>query len=559
MSTSTLMNMSVQAMFAAQAQMATAGHNIVNASVQGYSRQTVKLGTMAGENTPVGYIGRGVEVTSIERAVNGFLGGQVIQTQSQAAADTTRAGLLQQLEGAYGLGKEGLGQATADLYASFSDLAASPKDESVREVVIGKAQELTSRFRATGSQIEQMQEATLSQVEDEVSLVNGLTAKIATLNGKLAGTGSEVNQPNDLLDQRDQLIKELSQHVEISRVDNRGADGKNDGTVSLFVAGGQSLVLGNDSRKLGTTTSSGSPRTISLTIASSDTERPLDAASIGGGNLGGLLRFQNEDLPEARSQLGMLATVLADTINTQHAQGTDLNGAAGGDLLKVGAASVKPDDDNARNAAGQPATTVQITRIAGQGSALKASDYTLRVDPTDSSLYQVTRLSDSTVFSGLASGSVVDGFRFDVGGESMAAGDRFTLQPVSQAAQDASVAITDARKLAAAGGSAAGSGNANALKLQALATAKTFEGRSFTDAHSRMVADLGVKVQRAESDADASTKVADRLTEQVVSETGVNLEEEAARLMQFQQNYQVATKVLTTAQKIFDTILSIMN
>ena len=74
-----------------------------------------------------------------------------------------------------------------------------------------------------------------------------------------------------------------------------------------------------------------------------------------------------------------------------------------------------------------------------------------------------------------------------------------------------------------------------------------------------MVADLGVKVQRAESDADASTKVADRLTEQVVSETGVNLEEEAARLMQFQQNYQVATKVLTTAQKIFDTILSIMN
>ena len=74
-----------------------------------------------------------------------------------------------------------------------------------------------------------------------------------------------------------------------------------------------------------------------------------------------------------------------------------------------------------------------------------------------------------------------------------------------------------------------------------------------------MVADLGVKVQRAESDADASTKVADRVTEQISSETGVNLEEEAARLIQFQQNYQVAAKVLTTTQKIFDTILSIMN
>ena len=133
------------------------------------------------------------------------------------------------------------------------------------------------------------------------------------------------------------------------------------------------------------------------------------------------------------------------------------------------------------------------------------------------------------------------------------------LQPVSQAAQNARSAITDGRRIAAAGASSAGSGNANALKLQALTTAKTFEGRSFTDAHSRMVADLGVKVQRAESDADASTKVADRVTEQISSETGVNLEEEAARLIQFQQNYQVAAKVLTTTQKIFDTILSIMN
>ena len=559
MSTSILMNMSVQAMFAAQAQIATAGHNIVNASVKGYSRQEVKLGTMAGQETSAGYIGRGVSVQTIERSHNTFLGGQVIQTQSQAAADGARFGLLEQLESAYGMGEEGLGQATADLYASFSDLSSAPKDESVREVVLGKVQELTSRFRSTGDQIEQLHESTLSEIEDQVSLVNGLTAKIATLNGKLAGTGAQANQPNDLLDQRDQLIKELSQHIDVSRVETRGADGKPDGTVSLFVAGGQALVLGGDTRELGVRISQGSPQVASLEIEASGTKRPLDSASVTGGSIGGLLRFQNEDLPEARSQLGMLAAVLADTINTQHAQGTDLDGRTGGDLLSVGEATVRPSDRNARDAFGQPATSVQITRVAGQGSALRASDYELRADPADPSAYQVTRTSDGTVFSGVASGTTIDGFRIDVSGAAMATGDRFTLQPVSQAAQNARSAITDGRRIAAAGASSAGSGNANALKLQSLTTAKTFEGRSFTDAHSRMVADLGVKVQRAESDADASTKVADRVTEQISSETGVNLEEEAARLIQFQQNYQVAAKVLTTTQKIFDTILSIMN
>ena len=276
MSTSILMNMSVQAMFAAQAQIATAGHNIVNASVKGYSRQEVKLGTMAGQETSAGYIGRGVSVQTIERSHNTFLGGQVIQTQSQAAADGARFGLLEQLESAYGMGEEGLGQATADLYASFSDLSSAPKDESVREVVLGKVQELTSRFRSTGDQIEQLHESTLSEIEDQVSLVNGLTAKIATLNGKLAGTGAQANQPNDLLDQRDQLIKELSQHIDVSRVETRGADGKPDGTVSLFVAGGQALVLGGDTRELGVRISQGSPQVASLEIEASGTKRPLD-------------------------------------------------------------------------------------------------------------------------------------------------------------------------------------------------------------------------------------------------------------------------------------------
>jgi flagellar hook-associated protein 1 len=129
---------------------------------------------------------------------------------------------------------------------------------------------------------------------------------------------------------------------------------------------------------------------------------------------------------------------------------------------------------------------------------------------------------------------------------------------VSTAATGVAVAITDPRKFAAAGSGAAGSGNANALAMQDLVRATAVEGKSFTDAHARLVSSLGSRVQRVTSEADTSTEAAALSKTQLGSQTGVNLEEEAARLLEYQQSYQAATKVLVTAQKLFDTMLSIV-
>jgi flagellar hook-associated protein 1 FlgK len=196
--------------------------------------------------------------------------------------------------------------------------------------------------------------------------------------------------------------------------------------------------------------------------------------------------------------------------------------------------------------------------VAGQGAQLKASDYTLQLDPADSSRYQMTRASDGAVFGGLANGAQIDGFTFDVGVTTLAPQDRFLLRPVSTAPAAAAVAITDSRKLAAAGATASGSGNTNALAMQNLVKATTVEGKTFNDAHARVVSSLGTRVQRAASEAQSSSDAAALTKEQLGSETGVNLEEEAARLLEYQQSYQAAAKVLVTAQKLFDTMLSIV-
>ncbi|WP_293994203.1 flagellar hook-associated protein FlgK [Sphaerotilus sp.] len=559
MSTNSLLNMGVRAMFAAQTQLSTTSHNIANASVAGYSRQSAKLATVVGQDLGVGYIGGGVGVETVERAANRFLAAQTNQSQAQSSADSTRLGMLHQLEAGYPLGELGLGQAGSRLFASFGDLAAAPKDAAVREVVLSAVETTASRFRSTGEHLASLQTATAQQLDDEVTTVNGLTEQIAGLNRQLIGSGSAHDQPNDLLDQRDALIAKLSQHIDVSRIDNRDQNGQPDGSVSLFVGGGQPVVLGADSHALKSVPQPGAPDQRGIAITLNGQDRPLSATSLGGGAMAGLLQFQNSDLGNARAELGLMASALADSLNTQHAKGTDLDGAVGQSLLRVGDPVAVAAASNARDSSGAFLAKVSVSRVAGQGAQLQASDYTLQQDPANSARFQVTRLSDGTVFSGLNNGAQLDGFTFDVGTPAPAAQDRFLLQPVSTAAQTATATLTDPRKLAAAGATAAGSGNTNALVMQNLAKANTVNGTTFSNQYAHTVSALGVRVQRADAASQASGALATRNKEQLGSETGVNLEEEAANLLQFQQSYQAAAKVLVTAQKLFDTMLSVMN
>lgn len=640
MSSSALMNVGTRALLASMAQLQTASHNISNAGVEGYSRQTVSLATTSGVYSGAGFIGRGVSIETVSRAVNSYLTDLAAHTSSAASADQARTTLLGQLQDAFGSGTNGIGYATTQMLNAFSDLSSAPGDLSARQVVLSRSEDLANLFRSTSDQIESLQKSVYDDVRSSAETVNGLAKQVAALNDKIANFRGTGHEPNDLLDQRDQLISQISQYVEVTRLS------QDDGSVNLFIAGGQSLVLGNSSYTLQARGDEFDGSRVQLSIQVAGETRNLDADSLGGGSVPAALRFQRDDLAAMRAQLGQLASAIGGAVNERQGLGLDLSGNSGGALFKFGTGTVEPTmampaASNAKDAGGNYVGSV--TLAVTDRTALKASDYELREDPAAPGTYRLTRLTDGQVTTGVTDGSTVDGFQITFGAPPPQAGDRYLLKPVSTAGSLIAINQSDPRSLAAANPltavasasnkgtgaigeltikasptapyqdmslvftSAAGdyelrdtsggvlttgtwsagraitydgveltlkgaptvgdtfqmnrtadvkTSNGNALAFASLSREALVGDSTFTDAFANTLADLGARVQSAKAATATSAATADNVKQSLSADTGVNLDEEASKLIQFQQGYQAAAKILAVAQKVFDTLLS---
>jgi flagellar hook-associated protein 1 FlgK len=645
-----LMSLGTRAMAASYAALQTTGHNIANANVAGYSRQTVVLETAQGQFTGAGYFGRGVDVVNVVRAHDEFLTREAAAASSLAAADAARLTHLTRLEELFPTGESGLGAVAGAMLNSMLDLANRPADSSTRQVVLARAGDFASRVSAIGAGLDQAQQGVTADLRSAVTDVNSLTQAIAEANSQIAAANGLGRPANDLLDERDRLIAKLSQHLSVTRIDAE------DGTATLFAAGGQCLVLGTTAKPLDLMPDPEDPARVAVALVEGSVRRALPTAALVGGDIAGLLRFQNDDLAAARNLVGQLAAAMAGALNAQQALGITLQPplgtVAGSPLFSVGAPQALAHASNARDAFGVPLTAVTLTVI--DPAALQASDYDLEPDTAVPGNYLLTRRSDGLVRS-IASGTVVDGVQIDVGPPAPAAGDRFLLQPVARAANDFSLQLQDPRDLAAAapligvrnaantgtvaigtlavtaaplpvpggtasisftdnaGGydwsvvdagnnvvltgsgvwtagaripqppvdingfsveltgvprsgdqlsiaptpaSAVASNNGNALALLALRDSPIVGGLTPTDAYASAMTHIGVRVQGATSAADISTAVSAQAEQRRSATAGVNLDEEAARLIQFQQSYQAAAKMLQVAQSIFETLLS---
>jgi flagellar hook-associated protein 1 FlgK len=566
--------------------------------------------------------------------------------------DSSRLAMLNRLETVFPTGEQGVGYAAGQFLNSMVDLAANPADSATRQVVLAQAGEVAARFSAAGSQLDALQVAVREDLKATVAEVNQLARSVAELNQRIASLVGLGQPPNDLLDQRDKVISDLSRHLQLSTVQ---AD---DGTLALFIAGGQRLVLGTQVQPLSVIVDPADPSRSALGIAESGFVRRLHGEELGGGSIAGLLRFQNHDLVDARTQLGQMAAALAGAVNAQQALGLDLGDPprSGVPIFGVGAPQALAESNNAVDGAGR--FIGQINLSVTDASLLKASEYDLRADPGGApGVWQLTRLADGLVRS-ISSGDVLDGLRIDIGPPAPAATDRFLLQPVSRAANGMKRVLDDVRGLAAASpvtataaatnsGSASvaalrvvsasldpnlsasitfssdsgdynwelrdrlsnalvssGSGvwsagapialngfeldlngvprsgdrlgvgktlypgvsNGNALAFVALrdraligreplAGGGVGGGANITDAYASLMAGIGVRVQSATSAQQISGAVADQAEVARSAKSGVNLDEEAARLIQYQQSYQAAAKILQIAQSIFETLL----
>ena len=439
MAVSGVMGISVSALGAAQVGLQTTGHNIANANTPGYSRQEVQLGTRQAQYTGAGYLGQGVDVSTVKRAYSEFLNGQVLSEQSQAAMLNTYHAQIQQVDNVIADANAGISPAIQDFFGAVNNVSTSPESQPARQAMLNSAGSLAARFQSLSQRFIDVNNSVSSQIANSISQVNSYAQQIASLNNNIVmQTAASGQPPNDLLDQRDQLVSKLNAEVKATVVR------QSDGAYNVFVGNGQSLVVGTAAFTLALAQSPSDPSKQDIVYNNKDgSKTPLQQSSLQGGNLGGFLAFRDTTLANSQNALGRVAMGIAGVVNHQHQQGQDLNGALGENFFTPPTPAVYSNTLNKGNGV----VTAAIGAPADY-AALTGSDYKLRFDGGTS--YTLTRLSDNkeTVFPSGLPETAVDGLTLSTT-EGAMPGDMYLLRPTVNGARDISVGVTDPSKIAA--------------------------------------------------------------------------------------------------------------
>lgn len=421
---------------AAQLGLATTEHNIANASTPGFTRQQIVPAARLSQQIGSGFVGKGVDVQNVTRIYDQYLSAQVLQEQSQAIYLNTYYTELKQIDNLVADPAAGASPAMQSFFDAMSAVSNNPESVPARQTMLGNAQFAVNRFQAIDQRMTDIATKLSGQITSSISAVNSYAEQIAALNLNIRRAIATIpaQQPNDLLDQRDQLITKLNQEIKTTQVQQP------DGTVSVFVGNGQPLVLDNQAMKLQAVSSPSDPSKLDIAYLRNGQTLAMQQSGIQGGNLGGYLTFRDQSLEPARNALGRVALGLATSINQQNQLGQDLNGVLGGDLFTVGAPLVIPNADNATTS-GVPGVT--IASIAN----LTTSDYQLKFNGGTS--YTLLRLSDNTTTNYPNLPQTVDGMTITAPAP-VTAGDTFLIRPTANGARDIALATNDPAKIAAA-------------------------------------------------------------------------------------------------------------
>ncbi len=621
-----LLNVGRTGLAAANLGLATVSHNIANANTPGYSRQQVILRAAVAGGGGGLFAGKGVEAVGIERITNQFLFQQANVATSDAASSNAQLSYLNRVADLLTGDESSIPGAINRFFSGLQDLASRPASQTERQTVLARAQSLAQRFNDIDTQLQSMSSELASQLSTAAIKVNANASGIVRLNEQIAQQLGNGITPNDLLDQRDQLVREISGQIKVSVINQP------DGRINLFLPSGDPLVTANGASRITVEADPYNPGAVRLASVGASTggaSRPILASVNVGGAMGGFMSMQ-ADIDAARNEMGRIAIALASEMNDQQALGQDLNGQAGSALFRT----PTPKAFSVNGGAGS------VNAAIADPSALKASDYRLDYDGTN---YTLTRLSDGVQTSYGSLPQTVDGLTFSAGGTAPAAGQIFIIQPVREGASTMTPLISDPARIAAAlpvigtmntantgtasiaemrvngpppvaagltqpvqvtftsatnfnytvngGAVQTGSVNANGeivvngwtLKLAGtpavgdriavtantngsgdnrnlilmgrLAQSRFIDGNSITEANGRLIGNFGNRA----AEMAITAKANDRLLEQVKQEesavSGVNLDEEAADLLRYQQAYQAAAKAMAAANAVFETIL----
>ncbi|MDR3433068.1 MAG: flagellar hook-associated protein FlgK [Rouxiella aceris] len=546
---SSLINSAMSGLNAAQAALSTVSNNISNVSVAGYNREQAILTEANGTSTPSGYLGNGANVTSINREYNAFVVNQLLSASTTNSALTTQSGQASQIDDLLSDTTNSLATTMQTFFTSLQTLTSNASDSAARQTVLGDAQGLTAQFNSSAKYLSDMNTGVNQQVSDNVTQINTYATQIANLNTQITQTrGSTGQEPNALLDQRDQLVSSLNAIVGVSVTQQDGD------TYNVSFANGIPLVQGGNASKLVAVPSNADASQTTVGIQATDgTVSQINENRITTGSLGGVLSFRSDNLEPAINKLGQLALTMASSFNTQHDKGFDVSGDAGTDFFSYTGASVVGNSKNTSSA------TLGVSYT--DTTAVKASDYTMAYDGSN---WKVTRVSDGASITPTAgtdsSGNATlnfDGLAVGVTGTPNA-GDSFTIKTVSNVAGSLNVAISDPAKIAAASSATSGvSDNTNAQALLNLQTADLVEGKTtLSGAYASLVSSVGTQVDTLQTNNTSQTNIVTQLTAQQQSISGVNLDEEYGDLQRYQQYYIANSQVIQTASTVFNAIIT---
>ncbi len=387
-----LFSTAISGIHAAQIGLQTTEHNINNQNTPGFNRQRNIQTTNLAMRTGAGFIGQGASVSTIERIYDGFLNGQINRAQTASSELGAYYDRIVEIDNMLADPKAGLSPALQDFFTGLSQVAANPAQLPARQAMLSSAQALVSRYQGLESRLNQMYDGVNSRLATQVGTVNAYALKIGELNQTIIMAQSSVNQPpNDLLDQRDQMVAELNKLIQITTTTN------SDGSFNVFFGTGQQLVVGTLVTTMTALPSMADSTRFTIGLDAGGGVQELPESLIVGGSLGGLLKFRNETLDRVANDLGRNAASLALTFNAQYQLGQDLLGHKAGDadfvgeFFKISTPVVMAHSRN--NSATAAVVTASLAPPSIDGV------YTLTRDAADT-LFTLTRQSDGAQWSG---------------------------------------------------------------------------------------------------------------------------------------------------------------
>lgn len=631
-----LLNVGTRALNAFQTAISTTGNNIVNANTEGYSRQRVNFESESGRFEGGFYIGNGVGIDSVQRVYDEILRTEVLNRSSSQASLESLYGMSSQLEGLFSEPNYGV-QSSLDRYqAAINDVANNPSSLSERQVLLAESQNLIDRLRTMGESLESIDNTVRLQIEADLESINSLSTRLAEINLAIDASSSSSGAPNELLDQRDVLLRELAEKIDINAVS------QSNGVTAVYLSNGTALVNGVQSIQLQT-----SPDEFGtgILVNQQGISGGIDSrALLSGGSLGGALKFQQNVLNPTMQEFGLMSLALATAANTQQGLGLDLNGNPGAEIFTVPTISSLPSQQNT----GSASVSVDLADF----SQLDSSNFELEFDGATWTVTNLNTGSSQSALDPLGAPLAINGLEISITGTANA-GDRFVIEPATSALGEIGLALENPQSIAAAaalrtsanlsnaghsvvdeititdpgtlplvsdiqlvfdsdalgagvpgftvtgiaggplafdpatdsagrsyslagfdfsisGDPAAGDthtilnnsgaigSNTNILAMADLLDSKllTTANRSLSDINGSLLGMIGSQTSGIEASLAIENTLLSSAEQSLASINGVNLDEEAADLLRFQQAYQASAQIITVAETLFDTLLN---